>query len=98
MTGGSPVAGDDAAPAAALRANRHANTADAAVAQRKPARSGSMAADRAPARVQSHHGGLGSGADAANGGDSAALRALVERLPDLSYMLSDSLVVPTKGQ
>ena len=51
-----------------------------------------------PARVQSHHGGMGSGTNAANGGDSAALRALVERLPDLSYMLSDSLVVPTKGQ
>ena len=57
-----------------------------------------MAADPAPARVQSHHGGMGSGMNAANGGDSAALRALVERLPDLSYMLSDSLVVPTKGQ
>ena len=98
LTGSSHIAGDDAAPAAASRFNRHASTADAAVAQRKPARSGSMAADPASARVQSHHDGMGSEGGAANGGDSAALRALVERLPDLSYMLSDSLVVPSKGQ
>ena len=98
LTGASHIAGDDAAPAAPSKANRHASTADAAVAQRKPARSGSTAADLAPARGRSHHGGMGSGAGSANGGDSAALRALVERLPDLSYMLSDSLVVPSKGQ
>ena len=31
-----------------------------------------------------------------NGGENAALRALVQKLPNLSYMLSDSLVVPSR--
>ena len=99
LTGASPIAGDDAVPASPSSADRHASTADAAVAQGKPARSGSIAADSASATARSHHGDVGSGAGgAANGGSSVALRALVERLPDLSYMLSDSLVVPSKGQ
>ena len=32
----------------------------------------------------------------ANGRDDTALQALVQRLPDLSYMLSDVLVLPAK--
>ena len=98
LTTPSPTAGDDPAPAAAPRAKTQASKADAADLQGKPARSGSVAADLTSATVQSTHGGMGSGTGAANGGDSAALRALVEKLPDLSYMLSDSLVVPSKGQ
>ena len=30
------------------------------------------------------------------GGENAALRALVQKLPDLSYMLSDSLILPPR--
>ena len=34
--------------------------------------------------------------DTSNGRDDTALQALVQRLPDLSYMLSDVLVLPAK--
>ena len=37
--------------------------------------------------------GMGASVEAADGGENAALRALVQKLPDLSYMLSDSLVL-----
>jgi hypothetical protein len=36
------------------------------------------------------------GVDMADGRDDTALQALVQRLPDLSYMLSDVLVLPAK--
>ena len=47
----------------------------------------------APAKVRVD---MESHEEVANGSDNAALRALVQKLPDLSYMLSDSLVLPPK--
>ncbi|CAL5219200.1 g990 [Coccomyxa viridis] len=40
--------------------------------------------------------GMESSQDKAVGGENAALRALIQKLPDLSYMLSDSLVRPPR--
>ena len=40
--------------------------------------------------------GMEGSVESGGGGESAALRALVKKLPDLSYMLSDSLVLPPR--
>ena len=55
----------------------------------------SRGSDLAPAKVPEGREGT---TDRANGCDNAALRALVYKLPDLSYMLSDTLVVPPKNR
>lgn len=47
-----------------------------------------------PAPTQIRVGMESSGGKA--GGGDAALRALVQKLPDLSYMLSDTLVLPAR--
>ena len=47
----------------------------------------------APAQIRV---GMESSGEKADGGENAALRALVQKLPNLSYMLSDSLVVPSR--
>lgn len=74
-------------------AHKPENVTTVSSSSRKRADKEATGSGSAPAQIRV---GMEDSLETAAGGENAALRALVQKLPDLSYMLSDSLILPPR--